>query len=78
MTKAGDKSSLILASDESGRPSSFVNSMSPVDEHGEASCADDLLFTFMITGEVHSGLIVGPTDETFELFACHVIPLGPH
>jgi hypothetical protein len=52
-----------------GDESSIVNSMRTVDKHGKTSCADDLLFTLMIAGEVYPGLIVCTTDKTFELYA---------
>jgi hypothetical protein len=52
-----------------GDESSLVNSMRPVDKHGKTSCADDLLFTLMIAGEVYPGLIVCTTDKTFKLYA---------
>ena len=65
--KAREKSSLILASDASGRPSSFVSSVRPVNEHGQAPGTDDLLFAFMVTGEIDPVLVRGVANETFDL-----------
>ena len=64
----------VPVTEASSRLSFFVQLMRSVDEHGKASCADDLFFTLMIAGEVYPGHVFCTTDKTFELFVCHSYP----
>jgi hypothetical protein len=37
-----------------------------VNEHGQATGTDDLLFTLMVTGEIDPVLVRGAANETFD------------
>jgi hypothetical protein len=52
---------------ENGRPSSLVTLVRSMNEHGQATGADDLLFALMVTGEIDPVLVRGAANETFDL-----------
>ncbi len=53
-----------------------LGSMRSVDQRRQAARADDLFRAFMITGQIHPGLVVGPAEEALELWLWHLIPPG--
>ena len=69
-----DKASLVLVSKANNRPSSVELSVRPVDEHGEASGADDLFFSFVKTGQVHPVFVIRSANEALKLFRGHANP----
>ena len=62
-----------------GRSFPYVSSlMGAVDEHGQATGADDLFLALVVAGEIGLFLLHGTANETLDLFACHVIPPALH
>jgi hypothetical protein len=48
----------------------------PMDEHRKTAGADDLFLTFMVAGEIYSGLVISTTYKTFQFFSSHLILQG--
>jgi len=62
-----------------GRSFPYVSSlMGAVDEHGQATGADDLFLALVVAGEKGLFFVVGAANEAFDLFVRHVIPPAPH